>query len=59
MVMPNETLSNRPTIDTPEGDNEYAPDQPLVSIEDGAEEIPAGYNQHDETQAYKQDKPLK
>jgi hypothetical protein len=57
--MSNQNLSTRPTIDTPEGDNEYAPDQPLVPTEDGAEEIPAGSNQNDKTQAYKQDKPLK
>ena len=51
--------TERPSIGTPEGDNEFAPDQPLVPTEDGAEKIPRGFYQKDKTQAYKQDKPLK
>jgi hypothetical protein len=57
--MSNEITSKRPSIDTPEGDNEFAPDQPLVPTEDDAEEVPLGFDQQDATQAYKQDKPLK
>ena len=47
------------TIDTPEGDNEFAPDQPLAPETDDAEQIPPGFDQQDQTQAYKQDTPLK
>ncbi len=57
--MSNEIPSRRPTLDTPEGDNEYAPDQPLVPTEEDAKEVPPGFDQTNATQAYKQDKPLK
>lgn len=30
------------TVGTPEGDNEFAPDQPLAKLPDGAEQIPRG-----------------
>ena len=31
-----------PVVGTPEGDNEFAPDQPLKPLPDGAEKIPRG-----------------
>ena len=47
------------TLSTPEGDNEFAPEEPLSPVSLNASQIPPGFNQHDRTQAYKQDKPLK
>jgi hypothetical protein len=46
------------TLSTPEGDNEFAPDEPLSPDAPDAQQIPPGYNQTDANQAYKQDVPL-
>ena len=41
------------TVGTPEGDNEFAPDQPLRPLPDGTVEDPRG----NEPDAYKEDHP--
>ena len=35
-------------VGTPEGDNEFAPDQPLKPVPDGAEQIPRGSDPEDD-----------
>lgn len=40
------------TVGTPEGDNEFAPDQPLKPLPDGVEQDPRGA----EPDPYKQDR---
>lgn len=52
------TPTNPDTIATPEGDNEFAADQPLVPIPDESLYTPPGSTQQGETQQYKQDLPL-
>ena len=50
--IPDSPEDNEPdTVGTPEGDNEFAPDQPLKPVPDGAEQDPRG----NEPDPYKQD----
>ncbi len=50
--IPDNPEDNEPeVVGTPEGDNEFAPDQPLAQVPDDAEQNPRG----SEPDSYKQD----
>jgi hypothetical protein len=44
-------------VGTPEGDNEFAPDEPLTKLPEGAEEIPRGSDPEDDPEPGHQSVP--
>ena len=47
--IPDTPEDNQPdVVGTPEGDNEFAPDEPLTKVPDDAEQIPRGSNSEED-----------